>query len=148
MYYSKCETGYVIRLEIGEEVQESLRQFAEKTKLKGAFYQGIGALTHVELAFFCTDTNSYDRKFFSEEYELITLLGNLSSTEGVFLPHSHVTLGDRNFNTYSGHLVRGVVSVTAELLLTPVDLALTRIDDPIMKYKGLISPKRTQLKII
>ncbi len=148
MYYSKCETGYVIRLEIGEEVQESLRQFAEKTKIKGAFYQGIGALTHVELAFFCTDTNSYDRRFFSEEYELVSLLGNLSSTEGVFLPHSHVTLGDKNFNTYSGHLVRGVVSVTAELLLTPVDLALTRKDDPIMKYKGLISPKRTQLKII
>lgn len=147
MYYSKCNVGYVLRAEIGEEIQEALRQFATAVGLKSGFYQGIGALTRVELAFFCTDIKSYDRHFFEEEYELVSLLGNLSCYDGVPVPHTHVTLGARNFQTYSGHLVRGVVSVTAEILVTTIDLALTRKEDPILKYKGLISPQRTHLKI-
>jgi predicted DNA-binding protein with PD1-like motif len=147
MYYSKCNVGYVVRAEIGEEIQEALRQFSQEVGLKSAFYQGIGALTRVELAFFCTNAKVYDRKFFSEEYELVSLLGNLSAVDGVVVPHSHVTLCDRNFHTYSGHLVRGVVSVTAEICVTTIDLALTRKEDPILKYEGLISPRRTHLKI-
>lgn len=147
MYYSKSNAGYILRAEIGEEIQEALRQFAQAVNLKAAFYHGIGTLSRVELAFFCTDLKVYDRKFFEDEYELICLTGNLSSQDGLITPHTHVAIGDRNFHTYSGHLVRGTVSVTAEILVTPIDLALTRKEDPILKYKGLISPKRTHLKI-
>ncbi len=147
MYYSKCNVGYVIRAEIGEEIQETLRQFAEAVELKSAFYQGIGTLNQVELAFFCTDSKKYDRKFFDYEYELVSLIGNLSAGEGAPIPHTHVTLADRNFQTISGHLVRGFVSATVEILVTTIDLALTRKEDPILKYQGLISPRRTHLKI-
>jgi hypothetical protein len=147
MYYSKCNIGYVVRAEIGEEIQEALRQFAQKVGLKSAFYQGIGTLSQVELAFFCTDMLGYDRSFFDDDYELISLMGNLSSHDGVIVPHTHVSLGTRDFQTISGHLVRGVVSVTAEIVVTTIDLVLTRKEDPILKYKGLISPRRTHLKI-
>ena len=147
MYYSKCNIGYVLRVEVGEELQEAIRQFAQTVKLKGAFYQGIGALTQVELAFFCTDTKEYERRFFSEEYEMICFMGNLSISNGSPAPHSHVTMSDRNFQTISGHLVRGVVSITAEIFITTVDLALTRKEDPILKFKGLISPNRIHLPI-
>ncbi len=147
MYYSKCNVGYVVRAEIGEEIQETLRQFADSVGIKAAHYQGLGALTQVELAFFCTDLKVYDRRFFDGEYELACLIGNLSTADGTIQPHTHVTLGDKNFQTYSGHLVRGVVSVTVELILTPIDIALSRKEDPILQYKGLISPRRTHLKI-
>lgn len=147
MYYSKCNVGYVVRAEIGEEIQESLRQFAQAVNIKGAFYQGIGALTQVELAFFCTDDKLWERRFFTDQYELVSLVGNLSAHDGVIIPHTHVSLGDRNYQTYSGHLVSGVVSVTVEIIVTVIDLALTRKEDPILKYKGLVSPRRTHLKI-
>lgn len=147
MYYSKCKLGYVLRPEIGEEIQETLRQFAEKVELKGAFFTGIGTLNRVELAFFCSDTKTYERKFFDDEYEMVSLNGNLSFTDGVPAPHSHVSICDRNFATYSGHLVRGIVSLTAEILVMDLGLNLTRKEDPIMRYKGLISPQRSHLKI-
>ena len=147
MYYSKCNLGYVVRVESGEEIQEALRQFAQSVNIKGAFYQGIGVLSQIELAFFRSDTKEYERKFFDAEYEMITFTGNISFSSGTPSPHSHVTLGDRNFQTLSGHLVRGVVSVTAEILVIEIDLSLTRKEDPILKYKGLISPKRTHLKV-
>lgn len=147
MHYSKCKLGYILRPEIGEEIQESMRQFAEKVRLKGAFFTGIGTLTQVELAFFRRDTKSYDRKFFDDEYEMVALNGNLSFTDGSPEPHTHVSICDRDFNTFSGHLVRGVVSVTAEILVMDIDLHLTRKEDPIMRFKGLISPERVHLKI-
>jgi predicted DNA-binding protein with PD1-like motif len=147
MYYSKCKNGYILRPEIGEEIQETLRQFAEKVGLQGAFFSGIGTLHQVELAFFCASTKNYDRQFFDDEYELISLTGNLSFTDGVLAPHTHVSLCDRKFQTYSGHLVRGVVSVTAEILVIDLGVHLTREEDPILRYRGLISPSRTHLKI-
>ena len=147
MYYSKCNLGYVLRAEIGEEIQEVLRQFGDALKIKGAFYQGIGTLTQVELAFFRTDTKTYDRRFFNDEYELITLSGNLSASEETYHPHSHVTFSDRNYQTISGHLVRGVVSLTVEIIVITLDLPLSRKEDPIWKYQGLISAQRTHFKI-
>lgn len=147
MYYSKCNVGYVLRIEVGEEIQDTLRQFAQAVQVKGAFYQGIGTLTHVELAFFCVENKEYERSFFDDEYEMIAFMGNISSLNESPAPHSHVTLCDRNFQTYSGHLIRGVVSATAEIFVTTIDLALTRKEDPVLKYNGLISPNRIHLKI-
>jgi predicted DNA-binding protein with PD1-like motif len=147
MYYSKCNVGYVLRAEIGEEIQEALKQFAQAVNLKAAFYQGIGMLHQVELAFFCSEQKIYNRRFFDGDYELISLIGNLSTTDEVHAPHTHVTLGDRNFQTYSGHLVRGVVSVTAEILITTLDVALTRKEDPILNIKALVSQGRSHFKV-
>jgi uncharacterized protein len=147
MYYSKCNAGYVLRLEIGEEVQEAIRRFAEKMGIKAAFYQGIGTIHQVELAFFCKDFKEYDRKLFDDSYELVSLSGNLSVYDGALIPHTHIAMSDRNFNTYAGHLVRGVISVTAELLIIPVDIALTRKVDKILNYEALVFPKKAHLKI-
>jgi predicted DNA-binding protein with PD1-like motif len=147
MYYSKSNAGYILRLEIGEEVQEALRQFAETTKIKSAFYQGIGTIHQVELAFFCKDLKGYNKSFFDDSYELILLSGNLTTYEDTIIPHTHVCIGDRNFQTYSGHLVRGIISVTAEIILTPVDLSLTRETDPILNYEALVFPNREHLKV-
>jgi hypothetical protein len=147
MHYSKCKWGYVLRPEIGEEIQDALRQFAQKVEIKGAFYSGIGALMQVELAFFCRNTKSYERRFLNGDYEMISLTGNLTHTDGMPTPHSHVCLADRQFHTFSGHLVRGIVSVTAEILVIDVDLPLIRKDDPVLQYKGLISPDRVHLRI-
>ncbi len=147
MFYSKCNRGYVLTLEIGDEVQETLRRFALEVGLKSGFYTGIGTIHQVELAFFCKDAKHYDRKYFDGEYELSFLGGNLSEHDEIIAPHTHVVIGDRNFRTFSGHLVRGVISVTAELLLITTDLALTREFDPILQFQALVSPKRKRLEI-
>lgn len=149
MYYSECSNSnsYVLRLESGEEIQEALRHFATNLELKGAFYQGIGTLTKVELAFYRINEQRYDHKFFPDDYEIITLMGNISQGGDTPLAHSHVCLGDSSFGTISGHLVRGTVSLTAEILITPVNISLTRKEDPILQFKALISQNRSKLKM-
>lgn len=147
MYYSECSKGYVLRLESGEEMQEALCQFAANLELKGAFYQGIGTLSNVELAFYRLNERRYERKLFLHDYEIISLMGNISQGADALLAHSHVCLGDSSFNTISGHLVHGIVSLTAEILITPVDISLTRKEDPVLQFKALISQNRSKLKM-
>ncbi len=147
MYYSECSNGYVLRLESGEEIQEALRQFAVSLELKGGFYQGIGTLANVELAFYRVNERRYERKIFPHDYEIISLMGNISQGLDEPLVHSHVCLGDSAFNTISGHLVHGTVSLTAEILITPVNIALTRKEDPVLQFKALVSQNRSKLKM-
>jgi predicted DNA-binding protein with PD1-like motif len=147
MYYSKCNVGYVLRLETGEEIQETLRSFAEHVELKGAFYQGIGSLSRAELCFYRPQEMRVERAFIEEEHELIFLMGNLSILDDMPTPHSHVSLSDRNHRTIAGHLLSGFVSVTAEILVTVLDLPLTRTEDPLLKFKVLSPPKPSRLKI-
>ena len=147
MYYSECTSGYVLRLESGEEMQEALCHFATNLRLKGAFYQGIGTLSNVELAFYRVSEQRYDRKLFPHDFEIISLMGNISQGKDGPLAHSHISLGDSSFNTISGHLVYGIVSLTAEILITPVDISLTRKEDPVLQFKALISQNPSKLKI-
>ncbi len=147
MYYSECKNGYVLRLEAGEEVQESLRLFSQNLEIQGGFYQGIGTLTQVELAFFRINEQKYDHRFFDHDYEIVSLMGNISFVNGSPVAHSHVCLGDSSFNTIAGHLVRGIVSLTVEIFVTSTDIQMTRKEDPLLNFKGLVSQNRLQLKM-
>ncbi|MCB1109612.1 MAG: DNA-binding protein [Chlamydiia bacterium] len=135
--YSK---GFVLKLEPGEEFQETLREFVIKKRIPSAFFQGIGALSEIELGFFSLEKNDYERHSFGGHYELINANGNISDEmEGPFV-HTHVTLSDEKCRPIAGHLFKGIVSVTAEIFLFPMDIALLRRPDPKLNFKGLELP--------
>ena len=48
MNYRKFENQYVIRLDRGEEIVESLKTIAEKENIKLAYLTGIGAVGNVQ----------------------------------------------------------------------------------------------------
>ena len=123
MEFGKSQEGYIIRLDRGEELTDSLVQFAEEENLPGAFYHGIGALQDVTLAYFSPEKNDYISKVFYGNFEIISLNGNLSILDGKPFSHTHISLSDENFRLIGGHFVQGIVSVTVELHLTPVPLS-------------------------
>jgi len=111
------ETGYgwVVRLDAGEEIVESLRAFAESHGVAGGALSGIGAVGETELGFFVRDTRQYERRTFTGEHEILSLLGNFSLLEGRPFPHCHLILAGPDFVAHGGHLFRGVVTVTCEV---------------------------------
>lgn len=54
MNYRKFENQYVIRLDRGEEIVESLKTIAEKENIKLAYLTGIGAVGKVTAGVFDT----------------------------------------------------------------------------------------------
>jgi predicted DNA-binding protein with PD1-like motif len=138
--FTDYSDGYVLKLEPGEEFQEVLGAFFAQKRLPSAFFQGIGALKNVELGYFNIEKNDYVRETYESNYELISASGNISVDDDVPVVHTHVMLSTEKFQVIGGHLFKGIVSVTAEVFLFPMDVALIRKSDPKLNFKGLDLP--------
>lgn len=129
MIYKKYQNYYILRLQKGEEIIECLKDFTKKTKLRGAFLYGLGVGKNLKLGYFDPHNKSYIEKQFTEEYEFTSFLGNISYFEKDVVIHIHVTITDRDFNAFGGHLFSGYVPATLEIIVLPVDKKLVRKKD-------------------
>jgi predicted DNA-binding protein with PD1-like motif len=124
--YQKSEEAYLIRLHKDESVFASLKKFCAEEKIQCGTFNGIGALKNCELGFYHLDKKEYERKMFTEEAELLSLVGNVSLLENKPFLHIHTILGASDFSTYGGHLFSGDVAVTAEIIFRPLNLEIHR----------------------
>lgn len=115
MIFSKQGSSYVMRLEQGDDILKTLKEFAEKQRIRAAFFEGIGSLYKAKLGHYdFKDTRTYKYEIFEEDLELLTLSGNVSRM-GPALPHAHVTLGRRDFSVIGGHLEEGSLANMVEI---------------------------------
>jgi len=122
--------SYLVVLERGEKVIESLTQFAAEKELLGASISAIGAVENAELGAYVLSKKEYIRKTFSEEiYELIQFTGNLSLKQGKPYIHAHATLGRHDFSVFGGHFFEATVGVAFEADIRPLGVMPTRHHD-------------------
>jgi predicted DNA-binding protein with PD1-like motif len=122
--------GYLLRLETGETVHESLIRFAGERGLEGGVISAIGAVRDVELGFYHLDRREYERRSEEGDLEVVSLTGNLSRLEGKPFLHAHAVLSRPDCTVVGGHLFRAVVAATLEVTVILADLKLTRRPDP------------------
>jgi predicted DNA-binding protein with PD1-like motif len=127
---------FVLVLEAGEEVVESITHFAAELKVRGASLTGIGALSRARLGWFNPATKEFRENRVDEQAEVLAITGNIAegvsaddhegeSAGGVKL-HIHIVLGCGDASVRGGHLVAGRVSPTMELIIEEVAAHLTR----------------------
>ncbi len=129
MTYQQDHGKYLIRLMPGEELQETLQKFCADQKITGGFISGLGATNKVELAHFNVHTKQYSKRVFTGEYEVTNFTGNIA----VGKLHIHMTIGDKNFQTFGGHCMRCVADPTLEVMITPFSETHRALDE----YSGL-----------
>lgn len=115
MQAKRMSWGWVLRLDAGEEVVSTLAGWAEREHVKSGQVTGLGAVGETELGFFVRETKSYVHHVFRGEHELGSLTGNISVLDGRPFPHLHALIAGEDFVGYTGHLFRGVVTVTCEI---------------------------------
>jgi len=121
----------MLRLENGEDILESVICAAEDERSTLAVTTGLGMIADFELGFF--DRGTYIRKSFDAPHELLCLQGSISS-EGDSRVHIHATVADKEHRAFGGHLLRGKVWMSNEILLTKLDGARSkRTVDPELK---------------
>jgi len=108
------ESQVFIRLDRGESVNQTLKKYCVENNIKCARIHGLGALEKVELGYYDYHSDHYKTKVFEDEYELLSMEGNISMMEGEPFVHLHVSLSDGDFNAIGGHMFDGVVAVTLE----------------------------------
>ncbi|MBI1798120.1 MAG: DNA-binding protein [Candidatus Eisenbacteria bacterium] len=129
--------GFAVKIESGEEIIASLADFATENGLRAGLISGLGAVLDPELGFFIRDSRSYIRRVFEGEFEIGALTGNFSELEGRPFPHCHVVIGGSDFTASTGHLFRGVVSVTCEVQITTDPGVLRRESRPDLGFNPL-----------
>ena len=137
MRAQRTRYGFVLRLDPGEEILETLATFARRERLACGAISGLGAVGEVELGFFVRSDGSYVRRSFAGEHEILSLTGNLSALAGEPFPHCHIVIAGEDLAARGGHLFRGVVTVTCEIQLFTDPGTLERVSVPGQAFRPL-----------
>jgi predicted DNA-binding protein with PD1-like motif len=133
------ETPSIIfaRLHQDEDVFASLKEIATRTNLKvGLVVSGIGMLRDTELSFFVRH-GQYSSVGYPEPLELVSLQGSIIKQGGDYLFHLHAVLADEHKKTVAGHLSKGKVNVTNEVVILKTDVPVERTIDEATGLLGL-----------
>lgn len=121
MEYRKFEDTYVIRLNKGEEVINSLKEICKEENIKLAEITGLGASDLVEIGIFNVYTKEYKTKLFEGMFEITSLVGNVTRKDGEVYLHIHINFGDEDGLVKGGHLVQARISATSEIILRKIE---------------------------
>jgi hypothetical protein len=115
-----------VRLFPGENIHSKLMEVCKKHKVETAVVlSGIGQLKKFQLGYF-KEKGNYVPEEFAKPHELLSLSGNISNQEGEYKLHLHAVLGDEDKSVIGGHLIKGEVEVTNEIVLLKTNLKITR----------------------
>lgn len=137
MQQQRTSYGWALRFDRGEDVWEGLRAFAEREGVRAGAISGIGSVVECELGFFVGANREYVRRTFAGELEIGALTGNFSELEGRPFPHCHAVIAGADFVAHTGHLFRGVVSMTCEVQVVTGPDTLRRVSRADLGYNPL-----------
>ena len=107
----------LLTLSNGDYINRSFEIFAEAKGIGCAWLNGIGALENPEIGYYSLEDKSYYRKTFKGEYELTSLIGNITLKEGKPFSHTHITFSDTEFRVFGGHLFNANITAAGEFII-------------------------------
>lgn len=108
---------WALVFEIDDEVMEGLEAFARENDVTAAHLTALGAFRRATLAFFEWDSKEYQEIPVDEQVEVAALVGNVGRGDDGVAVHVHCVLGRRDGSAVAGHLLRGTVRPTLEVLV-------------------------------
>ena len=127
-----------VRLFSDENLFNMLEKVCQKHNVKTAVVlSGLGQLKKFKLGYF-VEKNNYSPQEFTDPHELISLTGNIGMLDNEkYEFHLHASLGNKNKETVSGHLIDGTVEITNEIVLLKTDIEIKREIEDKTGLKGL-----------
>lgn len=129
MHSHSHDDRHFLVLKKGEELIASLTAFLTEKNMTAGSISGLGAVTNVDIAYYDLPTKTYQRKVFTDTYELLNATGNAAMLDGKHFPHVHVVIGDRAYDTFGGHLFAATVAATVELSILAMPFRIERAHD-------------------
>ena len=129
MEYKKFDNIIIARIDKGEEILEQLKAIAINENIKLASINAIGAVNDFTVGVYKTDEKKYCSNSFKGYYEIISLTGTISTMNGEYYAHLHMSAGNEEGAVFGGHLNRAVVSAICELVITIINGKVDRVYD-------------------
>lgn len=121
MEYRKFNNTVIARIDKGEEILEQIKIITLNEKIKLAGVQALGAVGRFTAGVFKTEEKRYLSNEFEGDFEIVSLNGTVSTMNGGFYCHLHMSAADENGRVFGGHLNSAVVSATCEMIITVID---------------------------
>ena len=130
MEYRKFGNTIFARIDRGEEILEKLKEISVKENIKLAHVSALGATNDFTVGVFNVDEKKYYANSFSGNFEIVSLTGTVTTMDGEFYAHLHMSAGNDMGEVFGGHLNRAMVSATCEMVVTVIDGEIDRYADP------------------
>jgi predicted DNA-binding protein with PD1-like motif len=134
---------YVMRLDPGDELIASLRQFAAEEEVLSGHLTGIGSTSNAQLGWLDPETGEYVKRRFDEPMEVANLTGTFSVAEedGRAFVHVHGVFAPQELISYSGHVHEARTGAVMEIFLTTFNVRLERASVPDKSFPWLFMPR-------
>ena len=129
MEYKRFHDTLIVRIDKGEEILEQLRRVAEQERIRLAEVSALGAIRSFTVGVFNTEEKRYYSNSFQGHFEIVSLTGTVSTMNGEFYAHIHMSAGDDKGSVFGGHLNAALVSATCEMVIRVIDGQVDRCFD-------------------
>jgi predicted DNA-binding protein with PD1-like motif len=120
----------VVVVDKGEDAFTAVTDIAARRGIRGARVTAVGGFHTADVGYFDREKRDYLRIPVPEQVEVLSLIGDIADNQGQPALHVHAVLGRRDGTTVGGHLLRGEVWPTLEVIITEVAPSLTKRLDP------------------
>ena len=121
---------FAVVLKAGDEAMACLEDFARSQSIGGAQITAIGAFSSAELAFFDWESKKYLPIDVDEQVEVASMLGDIAlGPDQKPAVHVHAVLSGRTGAARAGHLMKGHVRPTLEIIVTEAPEHLAKVKD-------------------
>lgn len=117
MQYKRFNDTYMLRIDKGEEVIQSLTALCEKEDIRLAEVSAIGAADYAAVGVYDLETGIYHREELPFFMEIASLAGSVTRMNGKPYIHLHTTLADQQNKTHAGHVIELRVGATCEMFV-------------------------------
>jgi len=121
MEYRRFGNKYILRIDKGEEVVDTLKKFCIDNKIRLGTITGLGATNKVTIGLFEAQSKKYFSKELTGNHEIAPLYGNITTMNGEIYLHLHVNLGNEDHKSFAGHLNSAFVSATVEVIIDSIE---------------------------
>ena len=129
MEYRRYGNTYMVRIDLGEEIVESLKKLCGDEKILLGRVEAIGAADHAVIGVYDLAKKEYHPETIDEFMEIASLNGSITAMDGKPYIHLHVTLADQRHGIHGGHVLEMRVGATCEMFITVLDGKVNRQKD-------------------
>ena len=121
MQFRNFGSKYFVRFDKGEEILASLKTLCEEEKITLAEVKALGAVDDFNVGLFDVAEKKYHTNHFQFPAEIVSLWGTVTTKDGEFYAHLHMSAADKDGQVFGGHLNSARVSATCEMIIDCVD---------------------------
>ena len=129
MQYKRFQDTYAVRVDLGEEIMESVKTLAGKENIRFAEVSAIGAADHAVIGVYDLDAQAYRQEEIDGFAEITSLGGSITTVDGKPYVHLHATLAGQDHTVHGGHVLEMRVGATCEMFVKVLDGEVTRERD-------------------